>query len=79
MFGACDFDSELSFEVSELLQICFEELLVVLSHCCGKVWSLPNVRATGISQASKYFQGVYLHLAYFINTIWIGVLVTTVR
>jgi hypothetical protein len=32
-----------------------------------------------MSQASKYFQGVCFNLAYFINMIWIGVFVKTVR
>jgi len=79
MFGECDFDTLISFEVSELRQNFFEDLLAVLPYCCGKVWSLPNVRATGVPQASKYFQGVYFNLAYFVNMMWIGVLVKTVR
>jgi hypothetical protein len=80
MFGECDFDFLLSFEISELRpHFFFEDLLAVLSYCCGKVWSLPNVRATGVSQACKYFQGVYSNLAYFVNMVWIGVLVKTVR
>ena len=65
--------------MSELPPNFFEALLAVLSYCYGKVWSLPNVRATCVSQGSKYFQGVCFNLAYFINMIRIGVLVKAVR